>query len=134
MERIVLEPEDIRIANEGGYYYLASPYSKWPGGLDDACEQISRIAGRLIERGLSIYAPIPHSHTIAKAAGIDPFSHKIWLAADKPVAHGAYGIIVAGMFGWRDSFGIGEELKWFKAAKKPAYLLDPTSFTLQVMP
>jgi hypothetical protein len=130
----VLDLADIRIANSAGYYYLASPYSKWEGGLDDAAYTIAKLAGRVMEHGVAVFSPIVHSHTIARLANIDPFSHDFWLPMDKPIAHGAYGMIIAGLPGWRASFGIGEEIKWFKAAKRPIYLLDPSTMTVQVLP
>jgi hypothetical protein len=129
-----LEVEDIKIANGRGFYYLATPYSKWKAGLDDAAKQAALLAGALIKRGIGVYSPIAHSHTIAVAADIDPFSHEIWLPADKPLADAAFGLIVAGLDGWRESYGIGKEIEWFGLARKPRYLLDPSSLTLQVLP
>ena len=112
---------------DGGFYYLASPYSKWEGGLDDAAYVVSEIAGRLISRGLCVFCPIAHTHSVAYAADIEPLNHDIWLPMDEPFMRTARGLIVAGMKGWRDSYGIGEEIKHFAQAGKPRYLLDTAS-------
>lgn len=121
---MLFEPEDLANIAPGRYFYLASPYSKWPKGIDDATKEIAKIAARLIMRQLPVYCPIAHSHVIAVAGELDPLDHGIWLPADKPIADAAAGLIVAGMHGWRESYGIGEELKWFRASGRPAYLLD----------
>lgn len=124
----LLSPEDLR---GDGFWYLSSPYSLWPGGIDDASWTIARLAGRLLARGVTVFSPIVHSHNIARAANIDPWSHEFWMPHDKPIAHCAGGMIVAGIPGWRESKGVGIELDWFKAAGKPRYLLDPSTLLSQ---
>ena len=133
MMETTVQIEDIKPAQDE-YYYWASPYSKWPGGPDDAAHMVARIAGEAIKRGVSVYSPIAHSHAISRAANIDVYSHEIWLPADKPIAHHACGMIICGMPGWRDSYGIGEEIRWFKAHKKPIYLLDFETLVVQILP
>ena len=116
------------------YFYLGTPYSKWVHGLDDANEVAQKLSGRLLLEGIVVFTPIGHSHGIAKASGIDPFDHSIWLPADRPFVMKAFGLIVAALPGWRESFGIGEEIKWFKEQKKPRYLLDPHLLTVRPLP
>lgn len=116
------------------YFYLASPYSKWDGGLEDACHVVSEVAGRLIQHGVPVFSPIAHSHTICKAAKMDFLSHDIWLPADKPFWAGAAGVIVVDMAGWQTSYGVGEEIKWFRGAEKPCWLLDPATLELNDLP
>jgi hypothetical protein len=111
---------------QSGYWYLATPYSKWAAGIDDACEVAAQLAGQLVLAGVAVFSPIAHSHTVSRAAKIDPFSHHIWLPADKPLFEAAHGLIVAALPGWSDSFGVGEEIKWAIAHGKPRVLLDPT--------
>lgn len=108
-----------------GYFYLATPYSKWPAGIEDAFRMACREAGRLIKAGVPVFCPIAHSHPIAVHGRIDPLSHGIWLAADRPLMDGACGLIVVRATGWEDSYGIAEEIKVFKAAGKPILYIDP---------
>lgn len=108
---------------DSDYWYLASPYSKYPAGIEVAFQDICRIAGRLITLGVRVYSPIAHTHPIATYGDIDPYAHAIWLPADKPFMANAKGLIVAQMEGWDTSYGIGEEVKDFLAAEKPVTFL-----------
>lgn len=121
------------IAHVRGYWYVATPYSKWAGGIDDAAREATLLGGRLMREGVgNIFVPIVGSHQIATACDIDPLSHTIWLAHDRPMMEGAFGLLVAALPGWRDSFGIEQEIEAFKDMGKPRYLMDPA--TLQVQP
>lgn len=107
------------------YWYLGSPYSKYPGGLDAAFDEICRIAAVFARSGISAYSPIAHTHPIAKAGNMDPFDHKIWLPFDEPMMVSARGLVVVKMVGWEDSFGLQQEIIYFKSASKPIRYLDP---------
>lgn len=108
-----------------GFWYLASPYSKFPLGLDRAWYNVNIAAGMLIKEGLSIFCPITQSHPIAVQNGIDPYDHKIWLPADKPIMDAAYGMIVLKLKGWDESVGIKFELEEFTKACKPIVYMKP---------
>lgn len=107
-----------------GYWYLASPYSKYPDGIHAAFYEICRCSAWLVRQGVNIYSPIAHTHPIAVWGNIDPLDHAIWLPADKPLMQGARGLIVALMPTWQDSYGIGVEIREFADAEKPSYGLD----------
>ena len=124
--------EDLRISD--GYWYLATPYSKYIDGLHHAAMDACRVAGELLIRGINCYSPIAHSHHIAIYSMIDPLDQALWLPAGKPLFDGARGLIVADMPGWRESFGIGEEIKWCINAKKPRWLLAPRDMEVQALP
>lgn len=118
-------------AKDHNLIYLASPYSKYPAGIDKAFEDISAIAGRLVELGFKVYSPIAHTHPIAKYSGIDPLDHSIWLPFDQAMMNVCGAILVAKMDTWEISFGIGEEVKTFMAADKPVYHLNPVTLEVQ---
>lgn len=125
---------DLSWSHAGGFLYLGSPYSKYPDGIEAAFRDVSKIAGELMRRGLSIYAPITHSHPIAVHAEIDPLSHDIWLPADRPFMEAAKGLIVAQMATWRESYGLKHEIDFFVGAKKPVYYLNVETFDLSERP
>jgi Domain of unknown function (DUF1937) len=112
-----------------GVTYLSSPYSKWPHGPDDACETVARLAGRLIQRGVVVYSPIAHFHTIARAANMD-IHDLIWLTADQYFCEIAVAFLAADLDGWQASTGMRGEFGWF--AGRPRYLLN--SETLAIAP
>lgn len=108
-----------------GYYYLASPYSRYVGGLDLASVIASQNAGLLINAGIPVFCPISHSHAIAMAAGIDPLDLNLWLAADLPLMNSAAGLIVLMMDGWESSQGVLAEVTHFQAMHRKIYYMEP---------
>lgn len=102
-------------------YYLASPYSKYPLGRQEAFAEACRYAAALLRLNLPVYSPIVHSHGICETTGLDPLNHEFWMAADKPLADLASGLIVCCMDGWEDSVGVQMEIEWFHADSKPIY-------------
>ncbi len=107
------------------YWYLATPYSKFPSGIDRAFEAACKESALLIRNRVPIYCPIAHTHPIAMEGDIDPFDHTIWLPADRPMMDAACGLIVCQMETWDISYGIAEEIKVFTAAKKPVIYMTP---------
>jgi hypothetical protein len=107
------------------YYYLASPYSKYPLGIEKAWQHICEQAALLIEAGVPIYSPIAHTHPIAVYGKIDPYAHDIWLPADLPLMQQASGMIVCMMETWDKSYGISEEIKEFTKLGKPIIYMTP---------
>ena len=120
---------DLKI--DSGYWYLGSPYSKYPGGMEEAARKISEIGGALIRLGIPIFSPIAHTHPIAMAAGMDPLDHKIWLPADAPLMARAHGMILAQMATWRESYGLGVEQDVFKSSDRPVVFLDPRTLGIE---
>jgi hypothetical protein len=121
-------------APSGAFFYVASPYTKYPGGIDIAHVDICRITAELIKRGVPVYSPIVHTHPIARFGDIDPLSHEIWLAADAPLMDSAFALIVVKMTGWGVSYGVSEEMKRFAAAGKPIWFLDPETMLVSEEP
>lgn len=107
-----------------GYHYLASPYSKYPHGLDAAFIEASKAAAMLVQAGIKVFCPIAHSHPIAEHGRIDALDHDIWLPADAPLMRAASGLIVCKMETWEDSYGISVEIGDFEAAGKPIHYMD----------
>jgi hypothetical protein len=107
------------------YWYLGSPYSKYPSGLEAAFEAACRARGLLVLAGISCFSPIVHSHQVAKFCGIDPHAHDIWLPTERPMMKKAKGLIVLRLVCWETSYGLGIEIKAFRKARKPIVYMDP---------
>ena len=107
------------------YWYLASPYSKYPYGLSSAHLHACRACVLLITAGIPVFSPIAHSHPIAMTGGLDPLDHDIWLPADKPMVEAAGGLIVLKLEGWSRSIGVAEEIEGFAEMNKPIVYMEP---------
>ena len=107
------------------FYYLASPYSKYPLGITTAHYHVCQQAALLIRSGVPVYSPIAHMHPIAQFGDIDPFDHDIWLPVDRHMMDAAGGLIVLKMLSWTTSYGVAEEVRHFTAADKPVVFMKP---------
>ena len=107
------------------FWYLASPYSKYPEGTQAAFEMACGQAGLLIRAGVPVFSPIAHSHPISEHGGINPLDHDIWLPADKPFMDAARGCIVVMADGWQESYGVKFEIDTFYHAGKPFVFMQP---------
>lgn len=107
------------------YLYLATPYSKYPGGLEEAWRESCTQAAFLIKKGVKVFAPIAHTHHIALLGGLETLDHELWLDQDESLMEGAMGMIQCRMRGWQDSYGMEWERQWFIARGKPVYPMEP---------
>lgn len=107
------------------FWYLATPYSKYPGGYELAAELSSLKAAKLLEARVPTFAPIAHSHPISKHTRVSNTDHDFWINADAPFIKLASGLIVVTAEGWRDSKGMAEEIKRFTEAGKPVVYWSP---------
>jgi hypothetical protein len=111
--------------------YLASPYSLHRGGPEMAWAEASKLAGDLIAEGVRVFSPIAHSHSVCEHADLDPMDHDLWLEQDEFFMDACCALVVAQFAGWQDSYGISEEMHWFRDAKKPIHYLDPIKMELR---
>jgi hypothetical protein len=107
------------------FFYLATPYSKYVGGIEAAFRMAAEQAAVLLENGVPVYSPIAHSHPIAIYGGLDPYAHALWMKACEPFMNQAAGIVVLMAAGWEESKGIGMEIEHFKKAGKPVFFMLP---------
>jgi len=110
--------------NHDGYFYLASPYTKYPSGIEDAFAEVCCAAAWCLKNGIIVYSPIAHTHPVADFGGLDHFDHDMWMAFDRPMMEAAKGIIVCMMPTWELSRGIDIEIAQFKNAGKAVYYLE----------
>lgn len=117
-----------------GMWYLASPYSKYPKGLDAAFEDVARCAGALLDVGIAVFCPIVHGHHVARH--MQPMDcaddHERWMALDRVYLAKCDGLIVAMLDGWEKSKGVQEEIALTRWRKKPVYFLDPETLELEL--
>ena len=107
-----------------GFWYLASPYSKYPQGTAAAFEEVCKAAAWCIQHGIFIHCPIAESHPIALHGGMDSMDHDFWLDNDLLKIEAAVGMIVCKMETWEESTGLLWERDQFRDAGKPVVYLE----------
>lgn len=110
--------------------YLGSPYTKYPAGIEQAFKDVSAIAAKMLEAGVSVYSPIAHTHPIAIHGGLDPLDFEKFLKFDAAMMKKSDALVIAMMESWEQSYGLRHEIDVFKKAGKPVFALTPA--TMQV--
>lgn len=113
-----------------GYWYLATPYSKYPLGRETSFRHSCAAAAALLRNGVAVFSPIAHGHPISEYGGLNPLDHEIWLGLDKKIFKNAYGMIIVKMPNWDGGKGIKYEIDEFKAVGKPIVYMDWPNFEI----
>lgn len=111
--------------------YVGTPYSKFPGGIEQAFAAAGAIMAPLILSGVKAYSPITHTHPIAVHGALDPYDHDIWLKFDLAMMRKSDAMLVAMLNSWEDSYGIKYEIEIFKKDGKPIFYLDPETLSVR---
>jgi len=116
-------------------HYVATPYTNYPGGLDEAAMLAAKVAGDLSLVSMHVFCPIAHGHAIAQASGNPPVmhSHDFWMWFDDPFMSWCDALIVVDMESMQQSRGVLEEISKFITMQKPVYTLDPVNLMGEVM-
>lgn len=114
----------------GALAYLATPYTKYPSGIEQAFIDAAKLASLLLRAGMKVYSPITHTHPIAIHGNIDPLDHAIWMPFDQAMMEAADVLLVAHMDGWQESYGVALEIKFFDDRGKPIFDLDPKTLRM----
>lgn len=112
---------------DGGLWYLATPYAKYPMGKDAAATHAAKIAAELIKNDVAVFCPIAHGHLINLNGG-PADRHDVWLPLDTKFMRFCCGIIVARMPGYHYSTGVKYEIDWFTKAGRPIIYIDVIDF------
>lgn len=108
-----------------GFFYLATPYSKYPRGLDAAYRFAAEQAAALIKAKIPIFCPITMSHTPSIVGSIDGRDLTIWHALNAPFIELACGMIHVSVAESWESNGMRDERRQFYHAKKPVVVMSP---------
>ena len=111
----------------GQFWYLGTPYTKFPGGLECAFVMACKLTAFLAARGVPVYSPIAHSHPVAVHGALDAVDHHFWVRFDRPMVEAAGGLIAVMAEGWEESRGLKHEIEQFKLQGKPVLCWDPAT-------
>jgi hypothetical protein len=108
-----------------GYYYLATPYSNYPGGHDAAADAADRETGLLIAAGINVMSPIAHCHRLFKSGYASGGDWETWKNWNTAMISSARGVIVCALEGWRESRGVQEEILLCQKIGVPLTMMTP---------
>ena len=117
-----------------GLCYLATPYTNYPDGHEQAFIDASKLVARMIIAGFSVFSPIVHTHSVAVHGNLNKTDHNFWLGVDDDFMIVSKTLLIAQMKSWEESDGIERELKRFKELEKKYYYLDPETLSLGAAP
>lgn len=123
MHKVNPKDRKLKVPEKQLYWYLATPYTKYPLGLEQAYKDACAVAGFLLKHGWNVFCPIAHSHPIAEHGNVGHCDHDFWMRVDRPMMDHACGLMVCEMPGWRESTGVNIEIATFTAAGKPIWYL-----------
>lgn len=115
------------------FWYLGTPYSRYPDGIEAAFTLACHQTGLLIHHGVPVFSPIAHTHPVAMLCGMNPFDLAIWLPMDRPMMRAARGLIVVKAVSWEVSQGIAHEIETFQAMDKPVVFMDVDAVPLELL-
>lgn len=107
-----------------GLIYVATPYSKYAAGLNEAAIDACVVTGELMRHGFTCVSPIAHSHFVAEYAGLDKLDYGIWIPQNEPLLYASNCIAVAKLPGWDVSIGVKAEVNWADKNSRPVVYLD----------
>lgn len=112
---------------QGPLTYLATPYTDYPHGIDQAFQDAAQLGGRLLLAGVNVYSPISHCHPLALYGEINPRDRGVWLPFNRTMLQLAGVLLVAHLPSWQRSIGMAAEVEAFAESERPIYDLEPQS-------
>ncbi len=111
--------------NDAGFWYLASPYTRYPDGEDAAFEAVAEQAALLLGAGVFVLSAITHSHPIYRAKPDMGGAWDTWAELDRRLIRVSTGMIVCMLDTWEQSRGIAAEIEFAKSIDKPVVYMVP---------
>lgn len=108
--------------NHNHYWYLATPYAKYPGSKYQAYLEALKQTALLLSSGIPVFSPIVHNHPLSLVADLQckDGDFDFWVRfVDEPMMYNANGLIVCMMKSWGESSGIAYEEEFFSKMGKP---------------
>ncbi len=108
-----------------GFWYLATPYTKFPAGEHAAFVAAAKEAALLFSNGIFVLSAITHTHPIYRAKPSLGGAWETWAELDRRLIRASTGLIVCMLETWKDSTGIAAEIEFTQSIGKPVVYLTP---------
>lgn len=104
--------------------YLATPYSHPDADVRERrFHEVNRVAGDLIRKGIHVFSPISHSHSIAMDGDL-PKDFEFWQAYCRVMLRACGKMIVLMQDGWKESVGVKAEVAIAREMGLPVEFLE----------
>ena len=103
--------------------YLATPYSKFLGGREQAYHLACKMTMELMDKGMFVFSPIAHSHSIEEEARTIR-DGDWWLAQDFEILKRCDELVVYKLPGWDQSYGVKHEIAFANSCGIPISYMD----------
>ena len=113
------------LAGIGHLHYVASPYTHFPEGREQAWKEACAATGKMMQLGIQCFSPIAHGHALTSHSDLDPLDAELWKLIDQKYVEMCDALIVLKMEGWTSSEGVNHEIREFKKTDRPIYLIHP---------
>jgi nucleoside 2-deoxyribosyltransferase len=123
----VVNPISLEDLKKFPLIYLASPYTLYPSGREQAFREVKRLTATLLLAGMHAYSPVVYGHILEE---VDPLNEELWNAFNDVQLEKCDAVMVARMVGWQSSKGVTREIKFAEERKRPLYFIHPE--TLEV--
>lgn len=107
------------------YWYVATPYSRYPGGHEAAFVAAASHTASLARAGLAVVSPVVATYPLVIHGGLRLTTFDEVFPLIGPMMDGTDGMIVVQLEGWDESFGISKERKIFTIGRKPIIDVPP---------
>lgn len=112
---------------KNGLYYLAIPYNGSENQRQYRTELSLKAAAEFLRQGIHVFAPINYSNPIVDRLDLPSLSERrdIIMPYLLKFLHVSKGLILLTADGWRDSWGVQQELKFCQEHQIPIYKMSP---------
>ena len=109
------------------YYYISNPYNGTDEQRNERAKIAAQVSGKLLKRGTHAWSPIVHNHAMMNSYGDFTLEERrsLILDFDFSLLLAAKGMIVLTLDGWKESYGVGEEIKLCEENAIPIKYLNP---------
>ena len=113
--------------------YIATPYSKFPEQIRELVFDAScSITSQLMAEGLIVFAPIAHSHPIAKKYKL-PFDWAAWEEFDRRIISVCDELWILQLPSWSESVGVQAEIEIAQELNIPVVFINPGDYNINVV-